>query len=249
MSLLDANAHSALLARITGEQSQPEQTTPSLETAPVQSEQSEQREPTSQEEHRRTEQQQTIPYDRFKRVNESKKEFQKKYEEQSKEIEKLRKELESKSSNQESDNDNWLEELLNGDAEEKPNKQLSSLEQRLQKFELKEAEKELGSMVKSAIQRNDDLDPELVESVIYQTIGENPNGDIDEAIERMREFVSYVNTKGFKKSPVTPALQANKVPPRPSMTSNKNYVEQANKPKNLSDAREALYNFLKNNKL
>lgn len=248
MSLLDANAHSALLARITGEQSQPEQTTPSLETAPVQSEQSEQREPTSQEEHRRTEQPQTIPYDRFKRVNESKKEFQKKYEEQSKEIEKLRKELESKSSSQGTDNDNWLEELLaNDDAEEKPNKQLSSLEQRLQKFELKEAEKELGNMVKSAIQRNDDLDPELVESVIYQTIGENPNGDIDEAIERMREFVSYVNTKGFKKPQVTP--QTNKVPPRPSMTSNKNYVEQANKPKNLSDAKEALYNFLKSNKL
>lgn len=250
MSLLDNKAQSELLSRIAGnnEAKQQEQPSPSLETnntvqAEVVNTTGDNREPPSQAEHKVD--QQSIPYDRFKKVNDSKKEYQKKYEEQQKEIEKLRKELETKSSTQ---GDNWLDELLQDD-NTPDNKKLSSLEQRLQSFELKEAERELGNIVKDAVKRHNDLDSELVESVVYQAISENPDADVDDAIDRMREFIAYVNNRGIKKPQVQTQAPQTKVPPRPSMTANKQYTEQANKPKNLADAKDALYNFLKNNKL
>ena len=127
-------------------------------------------------------------------------------------------------------------------------KKLKHLETRLQSFEMKEAERELGSIVKQAVKRHNDLDPELVESVIYQSIADNPHNDVDDAVDRLREFISYAQTKAVRKQPEPQQVQAQRpsAPPRPSMTGNKTYGNQpAGKPRTLADAREALYNFLK----
>lgn len=243
--LLDQNAQSELLSRITesGQASEPVKS--SLETANVGANQNETPRESNSQQQQSTEQVQMIPYDRFKKVNETKKEYQKKYEEQQRELEQLRKELDSKSSNQ-GYNDKWLEDLL-AEPENPADSKLKHIESRLQMFELKEAEKELSSIVKSTVRRHSDLDPELVESVVYQSISENPNADVDDAVDRLREFIGYVQTKGTRQ-PQTQQVAPQKpsASPRPSMAGARNYSTQStDKPRSLADAREALYNYLK----
>jgi len=244
--LLDQQSQSALISRITGGGGEKEPARVGLETTQVESKPSEQRESQSQQNYQRVEESSSepkqIPYDRFKKVNETKKEYQRRYEEQQVELDRLRKELDSKSSNRVEDDD-WLKEILY--PEDPTDKKFKDLESRIQTYELREAEKELDSIVKSAVRRNSDLDNELVESVVYNTIATNPNADVDEAIGKLREFVDYVETRGKKKTESQTPNNKPVAPPRPSMAGSKNYqTTPETKPRSLADAREALYNFL-----
>lgn len=236
--LLDQNAQSTLLARLTegGGNDQPDPPRSSLETASATPNQMQPRETNSQSESKQAEQPQMIPYDRFRKVNETKKEYQRRYEEQQQELERLRKELDSKGSTK--SNEDWLEDLL-AVPEDPQESKLKDLESRLQNWELKEAEKELTSIVNQQIKKHSDLDRELVESVVYQTIAENPQADLDEAVGRLREFIGYIQSKGNPQTPQKPSA-----PPRPSATGQRNYAPTTEKPKNLATAREALYNYL-----
>lgn len=236
--LLDQNAQSTLLARLTegGGNDQPDPPRSSLETASATPNQMQSRETNSQSESKQAEQPQMIPYDRFRKVNETKKEYQRRYEEQQQELERLRKELDSKGSTK--SNEDWLEDLL-AVPEDPQESKLKDLESRLQNWELKEAEKELTSIVNQQIKKHSDLDRELVESVVYQTIAENPQADLDEAVGRLREFIGYIQSKGNPPTPQKPSA-----PPRPSATGQRNYAPTTEKPKNLATAREALYNYL-----
>lgn len=237
--LLDQSAQSSLLARLTegGGNDQPDPPRSSLETASATPNQMQPRETNSQSESKQAEQPQMIPYDRFRKVNETKKEYQKRYEEQQQELERLRKELDSKGSTK-SQADSWLDELL-AEPEDPKETKLKDLESRLQNWELKEAEKELTSIVNQQIRKHSDLDKELVESVVYQTIAENPNADLDEAVGRLREFIGYIQTKSNPSSSQKPSA-----PPRPSATGQRNYAPTTEKPKSLATAKEALYNYL-----
>lgn len=254
MSLLDAKAQSELLSRITGNNEQQEQTPTPFETALTAPSQinAQPRETYSQTHEPQQEQPQMIPYDRFKKVNETKKEYQKRYEDQQREIEKLRKEIEDGRSNRgSSSDDKWLEELLGEAERETPEYKYKTLEQRLQTFELKEAERELSGIVKSTQRKNSDLDPDLVESVVYQVIAENPTTDVDDAVDRLRDFIGYVQTSAVKKPQVTQQEAPRPTAaPRPTMSGTKHFTTESSvsKPKTLADARDNLYNFLKNNK-
>ena len=185
----------------------------------------------------------SIPYDRFKRVNDSKKEYQRKFEEQTAELQGLKKELENKSA-QSLDN-NWLDDLLKEDSSEDSN--YSALEKRVQSFEMKEAERELSTMVRNSQKANKDLDSELVEAVIYQTIATDPHADIDDALDNLRNFMQYARNSDKDKQTREPAAERHVAAPRASSVGQKGYVPQTtlNKPRTLADARESLYNYLK----
>lgn len=254
MSLLTPESQATMLSRITGNSEQTgEQTQSSNQNQVVPEQRTEtsvQSDPQSTEPVQRAKDgPEPVPYDRFQKVNNTKKEYQRKYEEQLQELEKLKKELESRSNRTEPSED--LEEWLDGilDDKKKPdNKQLSNIEERLRSFEMKEASKELDNIVKNTQKKHDDLDPELVESVVYQTISENPNADIDDAIDTVRQFVDYASTKAKRKQEVQQQVQSKPIAaPRPSMNGSKTYDStnnSSNKTKTLADAREALYNYL-----
>ena len=185
----------------------------------------------------------SIPYDRFKRVNDSKKEYQRKFEEQTAELQGLKKELENKSA--QSLDSNWLDDLLKEDSSEDSN--YSALEKRVQSFEMKEAERELSTMVRNSQKANKDLDSELVEAVIYQTIATDPHADIDDALDNLRNFMQYARNSDKDKQTREPAAERHVAAPRASSVGQKGYVPQTtlNKPRTLADARESLYNYLK----
>ena len=242
MSILNGNAQEELLARLrsdNGEQPTEQKTsleTPTyFQTPAIQETQS--REDVSETPER------SIPYDRFKRVNDSKKDYQRKYEEQQTELQGLRKELENKSSK--SSDENWLDDLLKEDSSEDSN--YSALEKRVQSFEMKEAERELGTMVRNSQKANKDLDSELVEAVIYQTIATDPHADIDDALDNLRNFMQYARNSDKDKQTREPAAERHVAAPRASSVGQKGYVPQTtlNKPRTLADARESLYNYLK----
>lgn len=202
----------------------------------------------------------SVPYDRFKEVNDKRKEYHQQLESQRQELERLKKELESKSSKNSLDDDSWLDSLFSGDdyEDEKPTRKsnqkedkYSSLEKRLEAFEIKEAERELDSIVSSAKRNNKDINPELLETVIYKSIAENPHVDINDVVDNLREFIGFVKTDGVKQEQSIPQTQQRfEAAPRPSMQGNKTYSsEGVKKPSTVSEAREALYKYLKNNKL
>jgi len=200
----------------------------------------------------------SVPYERFKEVNDRRKSYQTQLEEQKKEIERLKGERNKPS--QTSQEDDWLDNLLRGDDEEKPSKnpkdkEFTNLDKRLKQFELKEAERELDSIVSQAKKSHSDINPDLLETVIYKAISENPQADIEDAVENLRTFISFVKTSGQASPvPVTtpepvkkPAFEA---APRPSLQGTKQYFsDDIKKPTSVSEAREALYKYLKTNKL
>lgn len=246
MSILNGNAQEELLARLRSDNGeQPTEQKTSLETptyfqTPAKTE-TQSREDVSETPER------SIPYDRFKRVNDSKKDYQRKYEEQQTELQGLRKELENKSSK--SSDENWLDDLLREDSNS-DDSNYSALEKRVQSFEMKEAERELSTMVRNSQRANKDLDSELVEAVIYQTIATDPHADIDDALDNLRNFMQYA--RNSDKQIREPNANANTVErhvaaPRASSVGQKGYVPQTtlNKPRTLADARESLYNYLK----
>ena len=242
MSILNGNAQEELLARLKADSDSPPtaqktslETPTYFQTPAIQETQS--REDVSETPER------SIPYDRFKRVNDSKKDYQRKYEEQQTELQGLRKELENKSSK--SSDENWLDDLLKEDSSEDSN--YSALEKRVQSFEMKEAERELGTMVRNSQKANKDLDSELVEAVIYQTIATDPHADIDDALDNLRNFMQYARNSDKDKQTREPAAERHVAAPRASSVGQKGYVPQTtlNKPRTLADARESLYNYLK----
>ena len=242
MSILNGNAQEELLARLRSDNGeQPTEQKTSLET------QTYFQTPATQETQSLEEVSETpersIPYDRFKRVNDSKKEYQRKFEEQTAELQGLKKELENKSSK--SLDENWLDDLLKEDSSEDSN--YSALEKRVQSFEMKEAERELGTMVRNSQKANKDLDSELVEAVIYQTIATDPHADIDDALDNLRNFMQYARNSDKDKQTREPAAERHVAAPRASSVGQKGYVPQTtlNKPRTLADARESLYNYLK----
>lgn len=248
--MLDNDTQAALLARLSGSSAESEQGD-SLET-PDQTQNSEDRESqsrqtdTSEERVDTSSDDRVIPYDRFRRVNDAKKDFQNKYETQQKELVQLKKELESKHAKPDDDYDeNWLDNLLKGE-DEKPDNKYQGLEKRLRSFEMKEAEKELSTMVQSAQRGNRDLDAELIEAVVYQTIANDPNADVDDAIDTLRTFIDYAKGTGNKAEKVA-QVERPVAAPRVSINGSKTYDPQSaqNKPKTLADAKESLYNFLK----
>lgn len=246
--LLDDNAQAQMLARLTGNAEQTEQRETSLETTNVPDKQ-EVKQPESSSNTEQRVEQPPIPYDRFKKVNETKKEYQRKFEEQQREMDKLRKELESKSSNQGADS--WADDLLRDVERDSPDQKYNSLEDRVRAFELKEAEKDLANIVSNTQRKYNDLDSALVESVVYQAIAQDPDADIDEAVDRLKQFIDYVSVKGKKQVEVKAPVETRAAPPRPSMNGTKTYENQTsdNKPKTLADASSALFNYLRANKI
>ena len=242
MSILNGNAQEELLARLKSDSGeQPEAQKTIFET------QTYFQTPATQETQSLEEVSETpersIPYDRFKRVNDSKKEYQRKFEEQTAELQGLKKELENKSA--QSLDSNWLDDLLKEDSSEDSN--YSALEKRVQSFEMKEAERELSTMVRNSQKANKDLDTEVVEAVIYQTIATDPHADIDDALDNLRNFMQYARNSDKDKQTREPAAERHVAAPRASSVGQKGYVPQTtlNKPRTLADARESLYNYLK----
>ena len=243
MSILNGNAQEELLARLRSDNGEPPEAQKTIFETQTYFQTPATQETQSREEVSETQSERSIPYDRFKRVNDSKKDYQRKYEEQTAELQGLKKELENKSAK--SSDENWLDDLLREDSSEDSN--YSALEKRVQSFEMKEAERELGTMVRNSQKANKDLDSELVEAVIYQTIATDPNADIDDALDNLRNFMQYARNSDKDKQTREPAAERHVAAPRASSVGQKGYVPQTtlNKPRTLADARESLYNYLK----
>ena len=261
MSLLNSEQTQAVFAKLQATNAPQEAPNPAPAATPVQNQEVKQETNTSAPSSPEPKADKSVPYDRFKEVNDKRKEYHQQLESQRQELERLKQELESKSSRSRSDDDDsWLDSLFSGDdyEEEKPTKKsnqsddkYSSLEKRLQTFEMKEAERELDSIVSNAKKYNKDINPDLLETVIYKSIAENPYVDVNDVVDNLREFIGFVKTDGVRQQPVVQQPQQRlEAAPRPSMQGNKTYSSEGiKKPSTVSEAREALYQYLKTNKL
>lgn len=249
MSLLDNAALAEVTARLSGNSEQPEQKQSSLETQPSEPKNDEQNmAPSAQVNEREDSQEKLIPYDRFKKVNDTKKEYQRKLDEQSKELERLRKELESKSSNSKEDSDDWLNDLFGDEPKDKSQDKYSELEQRVYAFELEKAEMKLDKLVNDAVRNHKDFPAEIVESLVYQTITNDPNADIDDVMDNLKKFVSLIKNDNKQLVKEEPRFSA---PSRASSVGQKQYsAEQTvSKPKTVAEGTAALRDYLTKNKI
>jgi len=252
MSLLDPQALQELTARV--------QSGNATETQPVQEPaQSEPQQDVKQEDSSPSQAQEReeklVPYDRFKQVNDTKKEYKRKFDEQQRELERLRKELEGRGSK--SEDDKWLDDLFSADDKPSKSDPLKDLDSRLRAFEMQQSEQLLDKIVDSAIKNNRDVDAEIVESVVYHVISDNPDADLEDINEMIANIKSMttrfngnsVNSEANKKPAETkPKLEA---PARLSMTGTKTpSTDNNSKPiRSVQEGSQKLLDFLRNNKI
>lgn len=253
MSLLDPQARQELIARVQSENAtesqpvsqQPSNVEPQQDAKPEESS-------TSQVQDR---EEKLVPYDRFKQVNDSKKEYKRKFDEQQRELERLRKELDGRGSK--SDDDKWLEDLFADDEPSNKNDPIKDLDARIRSFELQKAESDLDRFVDKAIKLNKDVDAEIVESVVYHVISNDPNADIEDVTEMLTNIKSLTARFGGqvqdvnKKQPVVETKPKLDAPARLPMTGHKTQsINNNDKPiRSVQDGSQRLLEFLRNNKV
>lgn len=251
MSLLDPQARQELIARVQSENATESQPV-SLEPSNVEPQQDAKPEESSTSQVNDREEK-LVPYDRFKQVNDSKKEYKRKFDEQQRELERLRKELDGRGSK--SEDDKWLEDLF-ADEPSNKNDPLKDIDARLRSFELQKAEADLDRFVDRAIKLNKDVDAEIVESVVYHVISQDPNADIEDVTEMLSNIKSLTTRFGGqtqdvnKKQPAVETKPKLDAPARLPMTGQKPQSNSNNdKPiRSVQEGSQRLLDFLRNNK-
>jgi len=146
-----------------------------------------------------------------------------------------------------------LDEYLDP-ADKKNDHQYSSLDQRLRVFEQERIEKELEVTVSSYQKKYSDMDADMVESIIYKSIAENPNASLDEVLDSTYSFIQSIEKKALEKHGTT--KEKNPPPAAPSRPSivkdfslKSGNSEGQKKIENIQDASQRLREYLAKNKV
>lgn len=180
-----------------------------------------------------------VPYQRFKEVNESKKQLKAKTAELERQLAETRAQLERKSESRNdvshrSDLDDIIYSLEN---DSESNDKYSSLEKRLQTFEVRAAQAELEAEIASISRKF----PEVPETVLLQAVISNPETSLVDVAREYTQFIAEIEERALAKHAKKTAPAA---PPRPQ-SSGVPVVTTQGKPRTMADARTAALAFLK----
>jgi hypothetical protein len=200
-----------------------------------------------------------VPYNRFKKVLDARNTHKSEVEKLRQEMAQLRKQMESAPEASYGDDDDYLgdsdlDDLL-GDysdheapAQPEVGPQMSELLQRIEHFEVYQAEQELTREVAAAKEQY----PNVPDDVIYQAVARDPSVSVLAIAEQYSAFVGgveeaaiarYMKEHGME----TPQAEA---PPRPARSGappQRQGMPDKAPPKNLSESKSALLEYLRNN--
>ena len=202
-----------------------------------------------------------VPYNRFKKVLDARNSHRGEVEQLKREMDQLRKQMQSAPETSYGDDDDYLgdsdfDDLFGDDsdyetsAQPEVGSQMSELLQRVEHFEVYQAEQELTREVAAAKEQY----PNVPDDVIYQAVARDPSVSVLSIAEQYSSFVGgveeaaiarYMKEHGME----TPQAEA---PPRPARSGapplRQGLTEKA-PPKNLSESKGALLAYLRNNNI
>lgn len=202
-----------------------------------------------------------VPYNRFKKVLDARNSHRGEVEQLKREMAQLRKQMEFAPETSYDDDDDYLgdsdfDDLFGDDsdyetsAQPEVGSQMAELLQRVEHFEVYQAEQELTREVAAAKEQY----PNVPDDVIYQAVARDPSVSVLSIAEQYSAFVGgveeaaiarYMKEHGME----TPQAEA---PPRPARSGapplRQGLTEKA-PPKNLSESKGALLEYLRNNNI
>lgn len=180
-----------------------------------------------------------VPYKRFKEVNESKKVLKTRADELERQLSEARAQLNSRGSKQKESPDDIIDYMpeFYKEFSDPADPKVSSLEKRLQNFEMKAAQAEL-EMEISGISRKY---PDVPQQVLLQACINDPEKNLEDVAREYSMFIAEIEERALAKHAKRSAPTA---PPRPNSVGSLS-PSTSNKPRTMADARAAALAFMK----
>lgn len=182
-----------------------------------------------------------VPYQRFKEVNETKKQLKAKTAQLERELEDMRAQLHRKSENVETkpqkERDIFDEIKSFYESDDVPDEKYSVLEQRLAAFEVKTAQAELEVEIANITKKY----PEVPEAILLQACIQNPDQDLVQVARDYTQFIAEIEERALAKH----AKRTPSAPPRPQSSGSSSVATGNGRPRNMAEARAAALAFMK----
>jgi len=203
-----------------------------------------------------------VPYGRFKRVNEQRKQLQQEiesYRDRFSEVEQQLQSLRTQQSQpspqrhevpaQETVDDAWLDSLLTDEQESQaPDPQYQQLAQRLENFEVRQAEVDLQKEI-LGVQKDY---PSVPDEVLLNAVISDPDINVRDVAAQYSNFIASIEEEAISKY-VERNGNKRAVAPRPKTTSGgstaRSHARGADEKVTLSNARDKLYEAIKSGKI
>lgn len=196
-----------------------------------------------------------VPYSRFKSVIEARNEYKSKVSNLEKQLADLQNQLTARQQEQPKQQQSYFDEVWNRgtEAEESVDpytEKLQTIEQKLYQFEVDKAQMELTREIQLAQQKYPNVSSELLLNAVI----ENPDTNIMAVAEQYNTFVMSVREQAIadylsqsgQKAPVKTASAPPRINPAGGSLVGKSVTGERS-PKTMDEARNALYDFLKQN--
>lgn len=184
-----------------------------------------------------------VPYQRFKEVNNSKKQLQAKAAQLEQELQEMRAKLESRPKTEDrvekakpSIYDDYAS--IAAAIDDVEDEKYTTLSKRLETFEVRAAQAELESEIAQAQRKY----PDVPETVLLQAVIQNPDTSVMNIAKEYSQFIAEIEERALAKHAKKTAPA---VPPRPQSSGTGVISSSSNKPRTMSDARAAALAFLK----
>lgn len=183
-----------------------------------------------------------VPYERFKQVNDNRRQLQAQLEEQ----ERIIAEFKNKKSQQPEPEDSYSYSYDDDDSDESPgyDDELSYLRHQTQEMQVKFAAMELQKEITAAMQEH----PNVPEDYIWETIAQDGNLSASDVAAQYSNWVAEVEEAAIARYLESQGQSGSSAPPRPSKKqtakSNPGAAEEW-QPRNTDEAREAMIAYLR----
>lgn len=180
-----------------------------------------------------------VPYQRFKEVNESKKQLKAKTIELEKQLAEMRAQVEISRKTQTRDQhepDIFSDIASLYEAPQEDDK-VSALEQRIANFEMRAAQVELENEISVITKKF----PDVPETVLLSACIQNPDIDLVTVARDYSQFIAEIEERALAKH----GKRAPSAPPRPQSTGSSSISNSQTKPRSMADARSAALAYLK----
>jgi hypothetical protein len=181
-----------------------------------------------------------VPYQRFKRVIDQKNEASKKVSAYEARIQELQAELEKAKKAEtakpkdDGSSDDWLDSLFSDDEDEEASVEdprVQNLEQRLQAFELKQAEE----MLLKELRETQEEFPDVPEEILLRAIEQNPSASMRDVANQWSTWTATIEERAIARH----LKKSKSTPPRPSSRSG-GATTRSNVPSSREEARRLM---------
>jgi len=180
-----------------------------------------------------------VPYQRFKEVNESKKQLKAKTAELERQLAEMKAQVENSRKIQTRDQhepDIFSDIASLYEAPQEDDK-VSALEQRIANFEMRAAQVELENEISVITKKF----PDVPETVLLSACIQNPDIDLVTVARDYSQFIAEIEERALAKH----GKRAPSAPPRPQSTGSSSISNSQTKPRSMADARSAALAYLK----